>query len=102
MWKPADRETEKLRATPDVPPDCSVFRNGDLQAIVYCNQGHWQLYVSGDRRMPEMDEVLDARLTLLKNIEDFIIMVAPEIRNCVLVSEATRMWGYHPPRERLS
>lgn len=77
-WRRSDRDTEDLRATVDCPPDASVYKSEHgLMAIVYCYVGRtytaWHLWVSGKHRMPAVEDLLDARATLLPGIDGWTI-----------------------------
>lgn len=75
-WQLSERDTAKLRAEIDCPPDAAVYRNeAGLTAIVYCQVGHnftaWHLFVSHRHRIPAIEDCLDARAALFPNIEEW-------------------------------
>lgn len=77
-WRLLERDTSKLRAEVDCPPDACVYRNeAGLTAIVYCQVGRnftaWHLYVSGPLTMPAIEDLLDARAVLLPGIDQWQI-----------------------------
>lgn len=75
-WLLSETETKALRDADDAPSETTVFRKNDLIAMTYCDpNGYWHLLLSvqHDERHPELEEVLDARRSLLPGIENFAI-----------------------------
>lgn len=83
-WLRSEHETASLRETLDCAPDACVFRRGDLMAVVFCddqepNAWHMYLAAKNGKRIPKLDEIIEARDELLPGIEDFAVAPVPGI-----------------------
>ena len=80
-WQRSESDTSTLRQAIDCQPDACVYRRKDMLALVFVDDhepNSWHLYlaVMGGKRLPTLDELLDARLQLLPGIDDFAIATA--------------------------
>ena len=96
QWLRSEKDTDTLRRAVDCSPDACVFRKGELIALVYCDTKEpfgWHLYlaVHKGKRLPKLEEVIEAREALLPGIEDFAVNAPQDLGIPVFhVSELAR------------
>ena len=100
-WRLSEKDTAALRETVYCPPDACVYRSEHgLLAVMYVqvlrNGTMWHLYISGAHgRMPAIEDLLDARATLLPGIEDWQIEApTPGMGNVVHMMEVPEEMVY--------